>query len=190
MTDHHDIAEPDPQQPPVPITVWHCPAARPGETLSAALAQRLLAAYTSPHDLIVDLTTGGQLGHAAATSRRLHHHTPDRTGTPETHPGRTALIVTGWPPAPGTGPGELFRAHVPLLAPGGCLAVVLGGDDAVTVIPTVIITGRAAGLTYLQHLIAAHDLTRRRNPAAAAASPHLRVHTDVLIFRTSRPGRR
>jgi hypothetical protein len=65
---------------------------------------------------------------------------------------------------------------------GGCVAVVLHAAE-LTVNQVLIAAARAAGLTYLQHVVAAHDLTAPRGYLDGGT--HQRVHTDVLIFRSS-----
>src|SRR5689334_21659238 len=65
-------------EPPVPITVWHVPAARPDETMSITLAERLVANFTHGRRLVLDLTDGEQLARAAtAAQRRYRRHRPD-----------------------------------------------------------------------------------------------------------------
>lgn len=84
--------------PPVPITVWRT-AARPGDgPLPLRLAQRLIAAYTSPGDAVVDLTADQTL--AAATVRAGRRHFPmqfaelDTAATPTAKTGDGGTSVT------------------------------------------------------------------------------------------------
>ncbi len=166
-----------PGEPPVPITVWHVPAARADETLSAPLAERLVANYTHPRTLIIDLTKGEQLARAVSTARRRHaRHRPADLASGR---GRAALIVAGWPVGQTTAE-DLLAVCAARLAKGGCVAVALNTGDF-TVNQLLIAAARAAGLTYLQHIVAAHDLTARRGQLGSGGT-HLRVHTDVLIF--------
>jgi hypothetical protein len=72
------------------------------------------------------------------------------------------------------------------LMAGGCTAIVLAGAD-LTVNQTLIGAARQAGLTYLQHIVAAHNLTGQRGRLDDHGM-HLRVHSDVLVFHRSRFG--
>jgi len=174
-----------PGQPPVPITVWHVPAARAGETVSLALAERLVMNFTHGRRLVIDLTEGEQLAQAVAAARRRHvrHDPADLAHGTE----RAALIVLGWPdPHAHTEP--YLTACAARLMLGGCVAVVLDGID-IGVNQVLIAAARAAGLTYLQHLVIAHDLTERHGQVGAGGT-HLRVHSDVLIFNRSPRGDR
>jgi hypothetical protein len=169
-----------PGEPPVPITVWHVDRARASETMSRTLAERLVANFTHGRGLILDLTTGDQITRAARTARRRYaRHTADDLAT---DPRRAELIVAGWPLGSTTA-DSLFVDCAARLMAGGCVAVVLGAVE-LTVNQLLIAAARAAGLTYLQHIVAAHDLTERRGQLAEGT--HLPVHNDVLIFTSSR----
>ncbi len=166
-----------PGELPVPITVWYVPAARAGETMSVPLAERLVANYTHPRRMVIDLTEGEQLARAVSTARRRHaRHRPNDLATGK---GRAALVVAGWPVARATA-DDLLADCAARLAVGGCVAVVVRTGDF-TVNQLLIAAARAAGLTYLQHIVAAHDLSGRRGQLGDGGT-HLRVHTDVLIF--------
>ncbi|MFG1648406.1 hypothetical protein ACGFIE_00645 [Micromonospora sp. NPDC049275] len=61
--------------PPVPVTVWrtaHDPADA-GRSLGARLAYRLVAAYTRPGEVVVDLTADHALSAVCAAGGRRHH---------------------------------------------------------------------------------------------------------------------
>ncbi|MEU5565555.1 hypothetical protein [Micromonospora musae] len=61
--------------PPVPITVWrtaHSPADA-GRSIGIRLAYRLVAAYTRPGALVIDLTTDHALIAVCSTGGRRHH---------------------------------------------------------------------------------------------------------------------
>ncbi len=170
-----------PGQPPVPITVWHVPAARPGETMSLRLAERLVMNFTHGRRLVLDLTVGHQLTQATVTARRRHLRLEPAELAGGT--GRAALIVSGWPLAGALDDapaGPFLGDCAARLMAGGCVAVVLGCAD-LTVYQTLIAAARNAGLTYLQHIVAAHDLSGRRGRLGDGGT-HLRVHTDVLVF--------
>jgi len=172
-------------EPPVPISVWYVPAARTGETMSFPLAERLVANYTHPRKLVLDLTTGEQLARAVTAARCRHmRHRPADLASGK---GRAALIVSGWPVGQ-AGADDLLADCASRLVVGGCVAVVVRTGDF-TVNQVLIAAARAAGLAYLQHIVAAHDLSGRRGQLGDG-STHLRVHTDVLIFHRSRSAQR
>jgi hypothetical protein len=169
-----------PGEPPVPITVWHVAAAHAGETMSILLAERLVMNFTHGRRLVLDLTDGEQLTRAArAARRRCARHTPGDLGRGD---GRAALIVCGWPDADADAETLLAGCAARLMV-GGCVAVVLGAGD-LTVNQLLIAAARTAGLTYLQHIVAAHELTEQRGQLADNGT-HLRVHSDVLVFSRS-----
>ncbi|MEU2610702.1 hypothetical protein ABZ570_03815 [Micromonospora sp. NPDC007271] len=61
--------------PPVPVTVWrtaHGPADA-GRSISARLAYRLVAAYTRPGEVVVDVTADHALAAVSAAGGRRHH---------------------------------------------------------------------------------------------------------------------
>ncbi|MEV0003467.1 hypothetical protein AB0H28_14430 [Micromonospora sp. NPDC050980] len=61
--------------PPVPVTVWrtaHGPADA-GRSLGARLTYRLVAAYTRPGEVVVDLTADHALSAVCAAGGRRHH---------------------------------------------------------------------------------------------------------------------
>jgi hypothetical protein len=213
-----DIVDGD---PPVPITVWHLPAAPAGGTVSADLVYRLRANYAHRRAPVVDLT--------------IETGVDQLTRTPRSR--RAALVITAWPPnrprpvrespgasaenAPRETAGESVADHMAscaeLLRRGGCLAIVVSPTDIVDQLGTLVTAARDAGLTYLQHIVVAHQLTtgtgisrqrtreaghppsgRRpedRRPSARGHAGrgrvirHLRVHTDVLILSRPRDAR-
>ncbi|KUL31412.1 hypothetical protein [Actinoplanes awajinensis] len=61
--------------PPVPITVWRTARteADTGRSIGARLAARLIAAYSRPGEVVVDLTDGHALTQACTAGGRLHH---------------------------------------------------------------------------------------------------------------------
>ncbi|MEV1333184.1 hypothetical protein AB0J20_26835 [Micromonospora costi] len=61
--------------PPVPVTVWrtaHSPADA-GRSIGARLAYRLVAAYTRPGEVVVDVTADHALAAVSTAGRRRHH---------------------------------------------------------------------------------------------------------------------
>jgi hypothetical protein len=164
-----------PGDPPVPITVWHIPRPPAGTTVSAPMARRLIGNYTRPGARVIDLTAGGRLTTA--------------DGEP------AALVITGWPAGPFTATGHLSACAL-AAQPGGCIAVVITATETPDQLGPLVGAARAAGLTYLQHIVVAHHLTARAaanpddgdraRPSAGVegrGGPHLRVHTDLLIMR-------
>ncbi|MBT8227322.1 MAG: hypothetical protein HKP61_05310 [Dactylosporangium sp.] len=169
-----------PGDPPVPITVWYVSAARTGETMSMALAERLIINFTHGRRLVIDLSVGDQIARAASTTRRRYtRHTAQDldAGT-----RRGELIVAGWP-QPHTQPEAFLADCATRVMAGGCVAIVLRAG-ALTVNQLLIGAARAAGLTYLQHIVAAHELSDRRGQLRTDGT-HLPVHSDVLIFSSS-----
>jgi hypothetical protein len=176
------IGEVVPGQPLVPITVWQLPAPPPASTLSLPLAQRLIANYTHRHDLVLDLTTGPQLARAAMSAhRRTHHQHPDHLDNLEDGREPAALAVAPWPAD--QQPPRWLATCANRLAPGGCLVLVLATGE-VTIHPRLVTAARSAGLTYLQHIIAAHQL-RSGGTRLTIDGRHLRVHSDIVVL--SRP---
>ncbi len=170
-----------PGDPPVPITVWYVPTARAGETMSITLAERLVVNFTHGRRLIIDLSIGDQMARATQAARRRYaRHTAQDLGTGT---DLAALIVAGWPQEH-TEPIAFLADCAAQLMAGGCVAVVLGAG-AMSVNQVLIGAARAAGLTYLQHIVAAHELSDRRGKLRADGT-HLPVHGDVLIFARAR----
>lgn len=89
-------------------------------------------------------------------------------------------------------PSEHLSEHLAscsaLLRERGCLAVVVTTADIPDQLGQVVDAARRCGLTYLQHIVVAHQLaaptsTTRSSPRRRIASGrHLRAHTDVLIL--------
>jgi hypothetical protein len=61
-----------PGVPPVPITVWRTPSNDTHTSMSPRLAYRLVAAYSAPGDIIIDLTGTDSIAEVAATGHRIH----------------------------------------------------------------------------------------------------------------------
>ena len=59
--------------PPVPITVWRTPAGDDQASIPPRLAQRLVAAYSRPGEVVIDLTDDDAVAFAAAAGGRRHH---------------------------------------------------------------------------------------------------------------------
>ncbi|WP_328463628.1 hypothetical protein OHA21_38455 [Actinoplanes sp. NBC_00393] len=80
--------------PPVPITVWRTARteADAGRSIGARLAARLIAAYSRPGEVVVDLTDGHSLTQACTAGGRLHH--------PAWFTDASSLIIGPATPAP------------------------------------------------------------------------------------------
>jgi hypothetical protein len=140
--------------------------------MSAALGYRLVQNLTYPRDLVVDLTIGPQLARAVISSHRRSQLPRGRLSGREP----AALIVAGWP-SMRPHLAELTERAVHRLRPGGCLAVVhRHGDPSIQ--PQIIAAGRAAGLAYLQHIVASTE-------PVGGAEP-LPIHSDVILLTRSR----
>lgn len=165
--------------PPVPITVWPVPAPESGETMSRAMGIRLVHNLTHPTDLIIDLTAGPQLARTIIAARRRSH----RQDTRAVGWGwlQAALIVTGWPTDDPATPGDFFDRCRTSLVPGGCVAVLLPHGDDLVLPVDVIAAAKKAGLSYLQHIVAAD------RPPVPGQQTRLDIHTDVLVLSRSTP---
>src|SRR5438093_12641358 len=67
---HTDLVTGD---PPVPITVWRTPAGDDQASIAPRLSQRLVAVYSAPGEVVIDLTDDYALAGAAADGGRRHH---------------------------------------------------------------------------------------------------------------------
>jgi hypothetical protein len=189
----------------VPITVWRTPGSD-GGLLGQALAVRLVAAFTRRGDTVADATATDDAGDpvlagAVAAAGRAHRTIPRRGGDGVDD---AALAVCCWP-LPRAGLVDPVIALGGLrrrLRPGGVLAVVVPtpppGTGPAEIGPAVR-AATAAGLGYLQHIVAMHAALEREDivPAPGQAdlaavcarvggAAHRPAHTDVLVF--ARPG--
>jgi hypothetical protein len=199
MTNAHEQAQPChhttadeidvvPGTPPVPITVWRTPTDEPGPHLGPRLAARLLAAYTRGGDAIYD-TTGDPVLRQVATSTGRHYHLGRSRGRVQP----VALAVTDWPIGDDRDldPVVVYGGLRRRLRPGGILAVILGTADGTPADAAGLVdVTAAAGLSYLQHIVAVHAtatsdrLTPPHGAAVSApgAAAHIKVHRDLMIF--------
>ncbi|GIG63378.1 hypothetical protein Lfu02_77500 [Longispora fulva] len=175
-----------PGVPPVPLTVWRTP--RSGEDPTAVipdrLAARLIDAYSTAGDQIIDLTPGHLLGAHATAGGRCHHRAwftdtsyltiaPHATMSPVDRPRGTppsvigtataALMVAAWPLSADPADGELRRSWLmatasKLLRPGGCLVLIAASAPRQRPVPEdftpVVAAARNVSLGYLQHIVA------------------------------------
>jgi hypothetical protein len=105
---HIDPIDLVPGDPPVPITVWRTPAGDDQSTIPTRLAQRLIAAYSAPGEVVVDLTDGHALSGPAVAGGR-HHHRGWFTDA-------SAVTIAAATPPSGT---EALTPSVPAAARGG-----------------------------------------------------------------------
>lgn len=168
-----------PGEPLVPITVWQVPTPPRTATVSLPLAQRLVANYTHRHDLVLNLTTGPQLARAAMSARRrVHRHRPQDLGHGQEP---AALAVAPW--RADEQPPRWLATCANRLSPDGCLGA--GHRHRRSDHPPRLVTAaRTAGPTFLQHIIAAHQL-RTAGIRLTIDGRHLRVHSDIVVL--SRP---
>jgi hypothetical protein len=149
--------------------------------MSLPMAQRLVANLTHPHELILDLTTGPQLARATMSARRrsrLH-----QAGNLDQGREPAALVAAPWP-LDRVEPAEFLAGCAARLRVGGCVVLLIATGE-VSIHPRLITCGQGVGLTYLQHIIAAHEL-RAHGAQLTVGGRHVRVHTDVVIFRRPR----
>jgi hypothetical protein len=239
-----------PGYPPVPHTVWRTPAGDDQAPITARLAYRLLAAYSEPGDVVVDLTGSPHIQALAAAGDRTHVRAvftdagaiavvatttppPDaprgaaRRGAGEPagladwfgddlrHPDRPAgtlpdipaprpmqrqrpsLLVALWPlhldePVNARRLASLMAAASAVLHSGGCVAIVAAEDSGGQYTPLVA-AAHAAGLRYLQHIVAVRADVHADEfvyPSAGidittlTKGAHLSVHDDIVVFAT------
>ncbi len=172
----------------------------------ARLAQLLLATFTLRGQLVVDLAGDVVLaGVAGAGARRYHHLPPGRRRTAVHLHGAAQLVYADWPPTtgphacpgpgsatmapdgddsrpePGPQAGDLLRLCSNLLTRRGTTVIAVRPqadvaymDQAALLIPAA----HAAGLGYLQHLLA---ITTPTTTASATGSRDGDVHRDAHV---------
>jgi hypothetical protein len=188
---------------PVPMAVWLClPPTGPPEVgvCPPLLAQRLLAVFTAPGAVVLAAGAGSPVVAQVAgrlDRRAVLDHAWATSTCPPLATERAALTVLT-PPAVTTDPAHYARwSHA--LVPAGIIAVVAPaghGPDA-SLPGRIVAAATAAGLGYLQHVIAVtarlngdrllpapstEQLARTRAARAVGLGVHLPAHTDVLIF--------
>lgn len=181
------------------LAVTAATAGRRALALAATPSQRHALAHRLDHDL-------------SRACRRLARLRPGgpasllQAASPET--GQAALVITAAcatpgcpPPASGSpppvggavqsGPGELYAACQRVLAPGGVLVVITNAARAPGHPGELIASARAAGLVYIQHIIAVHAFIRASHlitpvDAQPGMQPgparNLPIHTDLLVL--------
>ncbi|MBL7486516.1 hypothetical protein I6A60_40300 [Frankia sp. AgB1.9] len=174
----------------VPLTVWPTPTATTPGVLSPGVAARLIATFSKPGDRVLALD--GPAGYADAAGY-LHRPYTARPAAAvlagDTPTGPVGLVIDHPPAAPAEQLLARFATVARLLTGGGFLACVhppaAGPRDPLA---TAIGAGEAAGLRYLQHLVALAVPIRHGTltPPRDATTGGLltAVHTDVAVFTT------
>jgi hypothetical protein len=126
--------------------------------------------------------------------------TPDDTAAPPrpSEVNRPALLVARWPldGDTDTDPGrldDLAAAAAAVLRPGGCLVFIATGAVGAGDYTVVVGAARAAGLRYLQHIVAIDAdvngdhlvyYASDRDLVDLDAITHTRVHADLIVLTT------
>lgn len=192
----------------IPITLWRVAAIdhSGGQTwdgLSPRVAGLLVGLTTRPGDTIIDFDNDPTLA-GVAGAHGVRHVPISRTHQLRHLPAGTASLITLRYPRPtkASGPaslGELFAACARLQTTRGSTVVALvppaDGPDYATHAAQVIPAAEAAGLGYVEHVIAvtapipgerptnlATPASRPVLRAARTALGHGRYHLDLLAF--------
>jgi hypothetical protein len=172
----------------VPLTVWPTPTATTPGVLSPGVAARLIATFSKPGDRVLALDGPAGYADAAGYLHRLYTTGPAAAVLDGDVPaGPVGLVIDHPPAAPAAQLLARFATLARLLAAGGFLACVhppaAGPSDPLS---TAIGAAEAAGLRYLQHLIALAVPIRHGTltpPRDAMTGGLLTpVHTDVAVF--------
>jgi len=193
----------------VPLAVWPCVPLTPDPPVPAGicpplLAQRLLAVYSHPGQVVLTAGTGARLiaDHAQRLDRHpIIDHGPTAPTLRPPGPARARLAVIT-PPA--TADPARYTRWARALDPAGILAVHLPtghGPDALRP-GRIVAAATAAGLGYLQHIIAVtaritgdrlipaatpEQIARAQAAHTAGLPIHLDAHADVLVFHKPPP---
>lgn len=164
-----------------PPSVWLPPAGTPAPEDAAPgvawwVVARLASQLSRPGQAVVHVDGSGQSTRLSEAARS------------DVHAGLVIVEV-----ADAAGSAEGLVAAYRLLSPSGTLAVVLPPDTATDLAGETVAAARAAGLVYLQHIVAVEtavscdviDAAAEAGPVEPAA--HARVHHDVLIFTQPAP---
>jgi hypothetical protein len=188
------------------LAVWRLECASRSNALPCELARAAILHYTDPGDLVLapKLRGGALLQTAAALGRRALPLAPTAAGAAEAEgvltlrAGEGAALVLA-PIGARASDLQLARAAarlLPLLAPGGFLALARGTRDTRSAgLGAVVRACQENGLHYWQHVIAltpgltdGNESAARSNAArmtTARAGRALRRHHDLLVFRRS-----
>jgi hypothetical protein len=194
------------------LAVWRLQRLNRTTPLPRELARRAISHYTDPGDLVLapPRGAGAILEQAARLGRRALPLEPSASGAgtgsragagvPETvvplRPGEGAALVLAQIRARA---GErllsrLAATLLPLLRPGGFLALALGpGANRSDVLGAIVRACQESGLQYWQHVVAltpladssegARSQTARVSAGQPSSGRAARCHHDVLVFR-------
>ena len=182
-----------------------------GEDWPVRLIQQVVRAFSRPRDRVVVLswpTSSSSTGPAVEAVNDLGRRANSESDV-EREPAATAdLVVTSTPPHQTIAElaDQVVLTAARLLRVGGVLVVLTHNEAAsgelVDRTGQVVTSAQYADLLYLQHIVAVHapihsgrfqvdlndhdaeELRRARHRAAVRClpTPHLRVHSDVLVF--------
>ncbi len=190
----------------IPVTLWRVAAidhadGKTWDGLSPRVAGLLVGLTTRPGQTIIDLDNDPTLA-GVAGAHGVRHHPITRPAQLRRLPAGSASLISVRYPRPVTRPGglgELFAACARLQTTRGSTVVTLvppaEGPDYATHAADVIPAAEAAGLGYVEHVIAVTAPIpgeRFTNLATPASRPVLRAaraglgygryHLDLLIF--------
>jgi hypothetical protein len=189
--------------------------------VQAEILRRLVTGYTRPGDQVVVVTgraarpslavaeTGGHLlvvvpdrraardvtaaGRHLGPARRLNV----RVGLPAVLVPPVRLVVLTSLSRTSLRPDGPLLAAARLVGPQGILAVVArqrAGRARIDLTPDAVVTAEAAGLTYVQHVVALtrpiHDSRIALGVSHAPRGGRHLTHSDVLVFAAAKGGRR
>lgn len=200
-----------PPTSPTPATVWACgPVQVPlNEDWPVRLIEQVVRAFSRPRDRVVLLpwptsssSTAAAIGVVNDLGRRANSESDvEREATAD-------LVVTSTPPHQTIAElaDQVVLTAARLLRVGGVLVVLTHNDAAsgelIDRTGQVVTSAQHADLLYLQHIVAVHaaihggrfqvdlndldaeELRHARHRAAVRRlpAPHLRIHSDVLVF--------
>jgi hypothetical protein len=172
---------------PGDLVVVPCPSTPALITAPALAGRRVLALPARPGPAMA-AALAGCLDPAGRPLARLDQAGPEtllQPGAPDA--GQAALAIITACAACGQPPGsDLLAACHRVLRPGGLLAICTAAARAPAYPGHLTAAARAAGLTYLQHIITVHaavDGSQLRAPAGPPpGQPRPAVHTDLLLY--------
>lgn len=202
---------PSPTTSPTPATVWACgPTQVPvEEDWPVDLLEKVVRAFSRPRGRVVVLpwpTSSSSTAAAIDVANNLGRRASSQS---DVEPEPTAdLVLTSAPPHQTTAElaDRVVLAAARLLRVGGILVALTHNDAAGGELtdPTgqLVTSAQYADLLYLQHIVAVHvpirsgrfhvDLNdhgtqkvsraQRRAAVRRLPAPHLRIHSDVLVF--------
>lgn len=177
-----------------PSSVWICPTS-PEADWPAEILTEVTTALTAPdqHVLLVHTSRSSAVRHARHVVNTLGRSATTRQASSTTaaatrHEPHLVLTSTH-PDARGDALAATVVTVANLLPTGGVWAALTHSDTTGGTLrdPTgwLIRAAGTAGLTYLQHIIVAHEPIPARAPHPSATTehpPHRRIHRDLLLF--------